>query len=109
MAANDDYAAYFELGFSDDSDVDDLSLVAASSQQDIETLMKQTSAIRDLPPPETPAQGTSTAPPQRFKKYDEKEIQDLYDARQSEATKKNTTWGVQVFQGKYNLKNIKNN
>ena len=36
----------------------------------------------------------------RFHKSTENEIFDLFEARQSANTKKNTNWGLKIFQGK---------
>ena len=36
----------------------------------------------------------------RFHKSTENEIADLFEARQSANTKKNTNWGLKIFQGK---------
>lgn len=40
-------------------------------------------------------------PTKRFKETTEEEIQKLFEARQTNSTKKNTTWGCKMFQGKY--------
>ena len=35
----------------------------------------------------------------RFHKASDDELQVLFDSRQSKSTKKNTTWGIKIFQG----------
>ncbi|XP_069107107.1 uncharacterized protein [Argopecten irradians] len=49
-------------------------------------------AITDLPPPESPAV------PKRFKDTTHEEIANIFESRQSKSTKKNTAWGIRIFQ-----------
>jgi hypothetical protein len=95
-----------ELDFS--SDIDDAEMVAASigaTSKDIATLINRGSALTDLPPPETPAHHEAPPPPaqkiNRFKHCTAEEVEYLFDARQSSNTKRNTVWGVRIFQGKH--------
>jgi hypothetical protein len=64
-------------------------------------------AISDIPRPETPASPgpfpsptTSKPKAKRFKTVSESHIRHLFDSRQAAATKRNTAWGVKIFQGK---------
>lgn len=56
---------------------------------------------RGLGPEEKVSVGNmSTSSHNRFKKVDEEQMKMLEASRQSESTKKNTKWGVKMFQGK---------
>ena len=50
-----------------------------------------------LPSPEIPAAASGA---KRFKSVSELELNEFQDARQSTSTKKNTKWGIRLFQGR---------
>jgi hypothetical protein len=103
-----------ELEFTDE---DDQALITASTgptSADIESLINKGAAL-DLPPPETPARperppsqapAATVDPPtggtgaSRFKRVNADEINVLLQARQSENTRRNTNWGMKIFEGK---------
>ncbi|KAL5007571.1 hypothetical protein ScPMuIL_016377 [Solemya velum] len=92
-----------ELLFLATSDDEDLALVAESviePSRDIQELLRRTNADvnADIPPPETPARPSATVGPTRFHRCDENELIDIFDGRQSTATKKNTQWAVKLLQ-----------
>ncbi|KAL5013092.1 hypothetical protein ScPMuIL_011643 [Solemya velum] len=91
-----------ELLFLATSD-EDLALVAESviePSRDIQELLRRTNADvdADIPLPETPARPSATVGPTRFHRCDENELIDIFDGRQSTATKKNTQWAVKLLQ-----------
>ena len=74
------------------------SLVPVSVQDNkiIERELK-VSDMECLPSPETPATASGA---KRFKSVSELELNEFQDARQSTSTKKNTKWGIRLFQGR---------
>jgi hypothetical protein len=57
-----------------------------------------------LPAPETPVTSVtlsenSSLAPKRFRSITDTELQEFQGARQSKSTKRNTKWGIQLFQG----------
>ncbi|XP_021357337.1 testicular acid phosphatase homolog isoform X2 [Mizuhopecten yessoensis] len=81
--------------------LEDIEYLAASNvSSEIETrkmeLNLHNSALDEfIPPPETPCIPRNRG---RFHKASEEEIENLFDERQSTNTKKNTAWGLKVFQ-----------
>ena len=75
-----------------------VQLSASSVPEDIQNIITQP-AITDLPPPETPAPGTSSPTKKRFKTTTAEEIDHLFGARHTSSTKRNTAWGMKIFQG----------
>lgn len=76
----------------------DLSnLEAISDKSEISEMCEELEkpALTCLPKPETPAQA---AEPKRFRSFTENELQEFQDSRQSCSTKKNTKWGIKLFQ-----------
>lgn len=87
-----------------DVNLDELETAAASSvsstiDQHILQEILQQSAIENIPKPEMPC--TPSPANKRFKSVSKEQMDELFDARQSNATKKNTIWGMRIFQGIY--------
>lgn len=69
------------------------------------TSMEEIEAVLQAELVEVPA--VSKPKTQRFKTATEADLQILQDSRQSKATKKNTKWGIKVFQGNVTLVNLR--
>lgn len=66
--------------------------VSVEETKEVEAAL-EISDMEGLPRPGVPA------PPKRFKSMTEEQIQMFEDSRQSNSTKRNTKWGVKLFQG----------
>uniref|UniRef100_A0A8W8NVK5 Uncharacterized protein n=1 Tax=Magallana gigas TaxID=29159 RepID=A0A8W8NVK5_MAGGI len=53
-------------------------------------------AYSELPQPETPVEGIKN---RRFKNVTEEQLKNYHDSHQSSSIKKNTVWGMKIFQG----------
>ena len=119
---NFDLQLPFDIDFldSDDETEDMLASLEVDANASSQEVRKEAldrifseSAIEGLPPPEVPSppapkDPAQEPPPQnpeaskkRFKTLSEEDIRQLEDQTQSKNTKKNTKWGVSIFQGQY--------
>ena len=77
----------------------DFSSLVPVSVQDNKIMERElkVSDMECLPSPEIPATASGA---KRFKSVSELELNEFQDARQSTSTKKNTKWGIRLFQGR---------
>ncbi|KAJ8303660.1 hypothetical protein KUTeg_018770 [Tegillarca granosa] len=97
----------WEMNSSDDEflstiNYDELDSIQISSigcdTEKLDECLKQPAL--DIPPPELPATVSTSEPVQkRFKTVSKQEQERLFEARQAPTTKKNTLWGMKIFQG----------
>lgn len=82
----------------------DLSSLVPATEQDTEMIYElKKSDMEGLPPPQTPVCPPESKPEaKRFRSVSEVELKQFQDARHSKSTKRNTKWGIQLFQGKTN-------
>ena len=76
--------------------------INASTTTD-EALREMATALQEANPVIAPN------PPKRFKSLTEEDLLSLQESKQSQSTKRNTKWGVNVFQGTQNMKMITEN
>ena len=83
---------------SDDEDfltIDEGALASVLSSRDDELMQMELEApALDLPPPEMPAASNG-----RFSRVTTERMDFLYQAHQAPSTRKNTSWGLKIFQG----------
>lgn len=83
-----------------DPNVSNHSTETADDNKENQNLPKQpVKSDRDAEQPDKPVIGANAAPSGRFKKLKTEELEAIEQNQYSEATKRNTQWGVRVFNG----------
>ncbi|KAJ8321109.1 hypothetical protein KUTeg_002696 [Tegillarca granosa] len=87
----------WEMNSSDDEFLQHTNSSIECDTQKLDECLKQPAL--DIPPPELPATVSTSEPLQkRFKTVSKQEQERLFEARQAPTTKKNTLWGMKIFQ-----------